>query len=158
MLKELTLTIALLSLTACQTTQSKTTTLVAAQASAELAAVEPKSIDARFDEFINIRNHNSRGETKLYSFAVKVCNAVTPGTTNMREIISKFGLPDAWKNNGGVIESAVWPVNLGGQKSSLAIFYTRDGRIRNVAGFRNGKVVLGVSKNTPEHIKCTLHS
>lgn len=152
MLRKLVLILVVASLAACQTTNSSNNQTAASAKSSVIAAT---GVDAVFEDFINIRNRNSSGDTKPLAFALRVCKAIIPGQTNMRDIIEKFGLPDFWNNNYGEIESAGWPAQITASGGSLVVFYTRDGRIRNVTGFANGSgFKFGASQTTAPNSWC----
>lgn len=151
MLRKLILAIAILSLAACQTTESKQLQIT------ELVNMKGLDIDAKFEKFLDIKDRSTNGKLVELSYILKICNSIIPGQTDMRQIIAKNGLPDWWLNNGGGIETAGWDAIYDNSLVKFMIFYARSGTIRNATGFRmkpSTRAIFGVSKNSTAQNKC----
>ena len=133
----------------------KATAETASQTAVSVAAagpVESAAAEQAWAIFIKQSQQKEKGAVISLTQAVEICEYAMAQGKSMVPVVARYGTPTLWKHNGGSIEGATWTVtpNEAGVKS-MSAFYTRGGRIRNIAYLASGTHLGGVSDwMTPE--------
>ncbi len=125
------------------------------------AAKAPTGAATSWDAFINDRQRAGRIENPTplsLSQMEGICRTALNSGMSMKTIVETYGFAHGWNHNGGKIEAASYKIAPNPERIiRMSIFYTRAGKIRNIAYHNDSnKHRGGISDWMSADQKCTL--